>query len=82
MYKKHFLIKSGLAVTETLLNFGLLISLGSQHYENKISTASYVPYGRYTECIKKTEQIGNRSQVYKAADVITFLVQVDYFGTY
>ena len=35
-----------------------------------------------TECIKKTEQIGNRSQIFKAADVMKFLVQVDYFGTY
>ena len=35
-----------------------------------------------TECIKKTEQIGNRSQICKAADVMKFLVQIDYFGTY
>ena len=28
----------------------------------------------YTECIKKTEQIGNRSQICKAADVVKFLV--------
>ena len=36
----------------------------------------------YTECIKKTEQIGNRSQICKAADVVKFLLLVDYFGTY
>ena len=35
------------------------------------------------ECMdKKNEQIRNRSQICKAADVIKFLVQVDYFGTY
>ena len=28
------------------------------------------------------EQIGNRSQIFKAADGMKFLVQTDYFGTY
>ena len=31
---------------------------------------------------KKTEQIGNHSQICKPAGVMKFLVQVDYFGTY
>ena len=31
---------------------------------------------------KKTEQIGNRSEIRKAAQVMKFLVQIDYFGTY
>ena len=31
---------------------------------------------------KKTEQIGNRSQICKAAVGMKFLVQVHYFGTY
>ena len=35
-----------------------------------------------TECIKKTEQIGNRSQICKAAVGMKFLPQVHYFGTY
>ena len=36
----------------------------------------------YTGCIKKTEQLGKRSQIRKAAEVMKFLVQIDYFGTY
>ena len=35
-----------------------------------------------TECIKKPEQIGNRSQTFKSADAMRFFVQIDYFGTY
>ena len=32
--------------------------------------------------LKKTEQIGNRSQICKAAVGMKFLAQVHYFGTY
>ena len=38
-------------------------------------------FARYTMCIKKTEQIGNLSQIRKAAEVMKFLVKIDYFGT-
>ena len=31
---------------------------------------------------KKNQRIRNRSQICKAAAVMKFLVQVDYFGTY
>ena len=36
----------------------------------------------YTECIKTPEQIVNRSQICKAAEVMKFLVKIYYFGTY
>ena len=38
--------------------------------------------GLAIQCIKNTEQIGNRSQICKLADAMKFLVQIDYFGTY
>ena len=36
----------------------------------------------YTGCIKKTEQILNRSQRREAAQGMKFLINIDCFGTY
>ena len=37
---------------------------------------------RYTGCIKKTEQILNRSQRREAAQSMKFLINIDCLGTY
>ena len=49
---------------------------------------SIIPFVHLYNCIyiqgvlKKSEQIGNCFQIGKAAEVMKFLVQIDYFGTY
>ena len=37
---------------------------------------------QYTGCIKKTEQIGNRSQRRETAQTIKFMNKIDCLGTY
>ena len=50
---------------------------------NKIRRFDYRPVPLVLQGISnKTEQIGNRSQLCKAAQVIWFLIQIDHFGTY
>ena len=36
----------------------------------------------YTGCIKKTEQIRNRSQRREAAQIMKFFISIDCLGTY